>query len=131
LSESTTGAAIHYTTDGSTPSATSPTYTAPFTLASNASVKAFAASVGMSNSPLASASFVVTNITTSTNPVTGLALPAGWTNADIGTTGLKGSSGYTNGNWNINGSGADIWNTADAFQYAYVPFSGDGQIVAQ
>ena len=38
----TSGAAIHYTTDGTTPTASSPTYSAPITLTQTATVKAIA-----------------------------------------------------------------------------------------
>ncbi len=58
-------------------------------------------------------------------------LPSPWTNADVGSTGLAGSSSDSNGVFTIKGAGADIWGTADAFQYAYQTLSGDGQIVAR
>jgi beta-galactosidase len=51
--------------------------------------------------------------------------PAPWLNADIGSVGLTGSVSYCGGQFTISGSGADIWGTADAFQfvYVYVPVS--------
>ena len=60
-------------------------------------------------------------------------LPAGWSNADIGAVGLSGTSSYnaTSGTFTVTGAGADIWNTADAFQYAYTQMTGDARIVAQ
>jgi hypothetical protein len=58
-------------------------------------------------------------------------LPAGWSQTDIGTTGAIGSSTFSNGTFTVSGAGADVWGAADALQYAYVPLSGDGTIVAR
>jgi len=63
----------------------------------------------------------------------GAVLPATWSSQDVGSTGKAGSSSY---NWSssvftLKGAGADVWGTADAFQYAYLPMSGDGTIVAR
>jgi hypothetical protein len=57
------------------------------------------------------------------------AIPPGWADQDIGTTG--GSANETGGTWTVSGDGADIWGTSDAFHYAYVPLTGDGEIVAR
>jgi len=56
-------------------------------------------------------------------------VPAGWSNQDIGTTG--GSADESGGTWTVSGDGADVWGSTDAFHYAYVPLSGDGEIVAR
>ena len=58
VSDATPSAAIHYTVDGSTPSATSPIYTAPLTLQGSATVRVMA-TLGTSSSNLNSASFVL------------------------------------------------------------------------
>src|ERR1039458_10796074 len=58
-------------------------------------------------------------------------LPSGWTDADIGTPGLVGSAGYTNGNWTVAGGGADIWGASDQFNYASTSMGGDGTMIAQ
>lgn len=58
-------------------------------------------------------------------------LPSQWVSQDIGSVGLTGGVSYTDGTYTINGSGADIWNTADAFHYVYQPFGGDAEIVAR
>jgi len=42
-----------------------------------------------------------------------------------------GSALYAAGQFTLEGAGANIWGTADAFRYLYQPFSGDGQIVAR
>jgi regulation of enolase protein 1 (concanavalin A-like superfamily) len=52
-----------------------------------------------------------------------------WADQDIGDTGATGSTAVTNGVFSINGSGADIWGSADAFHYVYQNWSGDGAIV--
>ncbi len=59
LSSSTAGAAIHYTIDGSTPSAASPTYTAAITIATTATLTAIATKSGMSDSAVATATFTI------------------------------------------------------------------------
>jgi len=61
------------------------------------------------------------------------ALPPQFTSADVGTVGLPGSASYCNGQFTMAGSGADIWGTADAFQfvYVYVPVSTNCDIRAQ
>ena len=62
----------------------------------------------------------------------GGAPPAPWLNADIGAVGLPGSATYCSGQFTVSGSGADIWGTADAFQfvYVYVPVSTNCDIRA-
>jgi hypothetical protein len=43
-----------------------------------------------------------------------------------GSTTIDGPGAYT-----LSGSGTDIWNTSDQFQFAYMQMSGDGSIVAK
>ena len=59
ISTTTGGATIRYTTDGSTPTASSPLYTNPFTLAQDATVRARGFMAGMQDSAVASASFTI------------------------------------------------------------------------
>lgn len=66
ISDAVNGATIHYTTDGSTPTASSPVYSAPVTVAANETIKAFATASGYSDSTVASASYVITLPTTAT-----------------------------------------------------------------
>jgi beta-galactosidase len=47
------------------------------------------------------------------------ALPPQFTSADIGAVGLPGSASFCDGQFTVTGSGADIWNNADAFQFVY------------
>jgi DNA-binding beta-propeller fold protein YncE len=58
-------------------------------------------------------------------------LPPGWSGVDIGSVGIAGGGSYLNGTYSVQGSGANIWSTADAFHYVYKPLTGDGQIVAR
>jgi regulation of enolase protein 1 (concanavalin A-like superfamily) len=54
-----------------------------------------------------------------------------WLNQDIGTVGLTGAAVEGNGVFTLDGSGADIWGTADGFHFAWQPLAGDGEIVAR
>lgn len=61
------------------------------------------------------------------------ALPPQFTSVDIGSVGLAGSASYCGGQFTVSGSGVDIWNSADAFQfvYCYVPISTNCDIRAR
>lgn len=59
LSSSTSGATIHYTTDGSTPTTSSTTYTTPVTVSSTTTLKAIAVKSAMATSPVGSATFTI------------------------------------------------------------------------
>ena len=50
---------------------------------------------------------------------------------DIGIVGSAGVTTYTNGTFTVTGSGDDIWNSADSFQFASQALTGDGSIVAR
>ena len=54
-----------------------------------------------------------------------------WLNVDIGSVGLAGSASYSNGVFTVSGSGTGIAGTADEANFLYLPFSGDGTIVAR
>jgi regulation of enolase protein 1 (concanavalin A-like superfamily) len=58
-------------------------------------------------------------------------LPAGWSDADIGSPGLAGSASYASGVWTVTGGGSDIWNAADQFNFASTNFTGDGTMIVQ
>jgi hypothetical protein len=63
-------------------------------------------------------------------------LPSPFAHGDIGdaaTVGLAGSASYNSatGVYTLTGAGADIWNTADGFQFAYTTLTGDGSFVTQ
>ncbi|HXF10265.1 MAG TPA: glycosyl hydrolase family 18 protein, partial [Desulfuromonadaceae bacterium] len=60
-------------------------------------------------------------------------LPGGWTDADIGTVGVGGSAAYdsSTGTFTVNGSGSDIWGTADSFNFASISTNGDVTVIAR
>jgi hypothetical protein len=58
-------------------------------------------------------------------------LPAEFANKDVGTPSSPGSTTVEGGVWTIKGSGIDIWDTEDHFQFAYRPVKGDGSITAR
>jgi outer membrane protein assembly factor BamB/regulation of enolase protein 1 (concanavalin A-like superfamily) len=66
-------------------------------------------------------------------PLGGGALPAPWTSGDVGGPAIPGSANYTanGGIFTVNGSGSDIWGSADEMQYVSQPLSGAGTITAR
>ena len=58
-------------------------------------------------------------------------LPSPWLTRDIGSPSPAGSASYSNQQFSISGSGADIWNTSDQFRFVYQQISGDVQVVAR
>ncbi len=65
--------------------------------------------------------------------ITGLAplYAAQWKSQDIGSVSVAGSATIGSDSYTVTGDGDDIWNTADAFHFLYLPMSGDGEIVAR
>ena len=59
ISDTTPGATIYYSTNGTTPTTSSTRYTAPFQLNSSATVQAMAVASGYSNSAVASVAYTV------------------------------------------------------------------------
>jgi hypothetical protein len=68
LSAATAGATIRYSTNGADISASSPVYSAPFTLTANTTVKGRAFKTGMADSAQTSASFVVNSLPQVSSP---------------------------------------------------------------
>lgn len=52
-----------------------------------------------------------------------------WIAIDIGDVGVAGETHEYDGDYYVSGAGADIWGSADAFQFMFQPFQGDGEIV--
>lgn len=77
----TEGATIHYTIDGSTPTAESPVYSSAITINSTTTVKAMATKTDMKNSSVATVKYIV-NVPTVAKPVLA---PAGG-EVEVGTT---------------------------------------------
>jgi glucosylceramidase len=59
LSDSTTAASIYYTTDGSTPSASSTAYSTPIAVSTTTMIKAIAVAAGYANSPVATGTYTL------------------------------------------------------------------------
>jgi hypothetical protein len=76
---------------------------------------------GHNGSAIAGATFSSVAVTT----------PAAWTSADIGAVGRSGTFAMDGARLHVSGAGADIWDTADGFRFAWREWSGDGEIVAR
>ena len=57
--------------------------------------------------------------------------PVAFTSKDIGAVGVPGTTTVSGSTITVEGSGADIWNRADAFRYYHRPWSGDGTITVR
>jgi hypothetical protein len=85
ITDSTSGSAIYYTTDGTTPvpgSGSAVKYSAPFTLTSSHTVKAIASASGFTNSVVASEIYTI-----QTNPITSVNDSTGFTAAGLALSG--------------------------------------------
>ncbi len=60
ITDATPGAAIHYTTDGSAPTTSSPQYTAPIAVPSTMTIQAIAVAAGFTNSAATAATYTIT-----------------------------------------------------------------------
>jgi hypothetical protein len=76
------------------------------------------------NSPFTPSAFSTSACTVSCT------LPTRWTSVDVGTTNVAGSACLNAGVYTLQGSGADIGGTADAFHYAYFTLPVDETIIA-
>ena len=63
--------------------------------------------------------------------VTPGSLPSPWVAADIGAVSAPGGASASSGVFTVEGSGEDIWDTADEFHYVYQTASGDCEIRAR
>ena len=66
ISDTTAGATIYYTTDGSTPTTNSPVYTSPITVSANETLQAIATAPGNLQSAVGSANYVISLPTVAT-----------------------------------------------------------------
>jgi hypothetical protein len=53
-----------------------------------------------------------------------------WTDQDIGAVSAPGSSSQSGGTFTVSGTGADIYDNADAFHYVFQNVTGDATIIA-
>lgn len=58
-------------------------------------------------------------------------LPTRWTQIDIGSVGVAGQACFDGATFTLQGSGADIGGTADAFRFAYQTLNGDNQFIGR
>jgi len=92
------------------------------------------ATTGTATATISGTSGSLTNTSTlglTVTAATGLTLPSGWADGDIGSVGPAGSVSYANGTFTVNASGSYIWGTADGFNFAYQPLVGNGTMVAR
>ena len=89
ISDATAGAAIYYTTDGTTPSASSTLYSAPISVTATTTIQAIAVAAGYTNSSVASATYnlnlVPPSFTIAINPAL-LTIPSGSLQGAVGLT---------------------------------------------
>jgi hypothetical protein len=129
LADSTSGAVIHYTTDGSTPTASSPTYTGAIAVSATTTINAIAIATGMTNSAVATATYTInsgaTNLALNKTATASSATQAA-SNAFDGNTGTRWESAYSDPQWlevdlgsNQTVSSATLnWETAAAKAYS-------------
>ena len=70
-------------------------------------------------------------VTVSSGPSPDPTVPPPWQTQDIGAVGSPGSASASGGVFTIEGAGADIWGTADAFRFVYQPITGDVDVIAR
>lgn len=112
LTNGAAGVTIYYTLDGTTPTTSSPRYTGPFNLTSNALVQAIATAAGAVNSGVAGASFVNTAAAGSGTGLAG-AYYANTSSANpfTGTPTLWQTNAIINYNWGTNGPAPAVGGT--------------------
>ena len=59
------------------------------------------------------------------------ALPSAWSDSNVGSPPIPGAGSYTKGVFTVFGSGSDIWNSSDQFNYISRSLAGNGAISAQ
>ena len=59
------------------------------------------------------------------------ATSANFTDQDIGSPSIAGSADFNGATWTVSGSGTDIWNSSDQFNFASQSWTGDGSIIAE
>jgi len=126
ISCATAGATIKYTTDGSTPTASSATYTAAINVAATTTIKAIATKTGMTNSSVATAAYTISsNLVNLALNKTGIASSGTPGPAFDGNTGTRWESNSSDPQWiyvdlgaNNTVSGVKLnWETASGKTY--------------
>jgi hypothetical protein len=121
ISDTSAGAIIHYTTDGSTPTVSSPTYSGTITVSSSETLTAVALGGGYAASPTASAAYTITG-STATFSISGQVIMA---NCNLGTippiTVTLAHSGLTVQTTTTNGSGNFTFTGVPNASYTVTP----------
>jgi len=64
--------------------------------------------------------------------VTTQPLPVSWLDQDVGTVGVLGIAGFSNGTFTVAGAGnGTMITTSDSFHFVYQPWTGDGTLIAR
>ncbi|MGV3773895.1 MAG: chitobiase/beta-hexosaminidase C-terminal domain-containing protein, partial [Verrucomicrobiales bacterium] len=101
ISSATSGTTIRYTLNGANPTASSPIYTAPFTVSATTTVKAKGFKAGMNDSAIATASFT---INTPQNQATPVISPNGGTCAGPVRVSISSATSGTTIRYTLNGA---------------------------
>src|SRR5262245_54311032 len=64
-------------------------------------------------------------------PAQAQSVPSPWVSQDIGGPQPAGSASFASGVFTASGSGKEIYNAADQFQFVYQPVAGDVEIIAR
>jgi predicted amidohydrolase/regulation of enolase protein 1 (concanavalin A-like superfamily) len=105
--------------------------TAPYQFTwSNVPAGSYALTARATDNAGAATTSAAVNVTVTNSPPPG-SLPAPWQTQDIGAVGLAGSASLSGGTFTVDGAGADIWGTADAFRYVWQPVTGDADVIAR
>jgi len=71
------------------------------------------------------------NVSVTTGGGQSASLPDGWDHRDIGAVNAVGNATYSAPVFTVSARGADIWDTADAFHYAYTALTGDATVITR
>lgn len=108
----------------------------PFKTVASATFPEGAAYVGLiahghETNRLATATFQWVEVETAAPPPPGDTLPLGWSNHDIGAVGAAGAASAADGTYTVEGSGADVWGTADELHFARTAITGNFEFTAR
>ena len=117
ISCSTDEATIHYTTNGSTPTESSPTYTSAISVTSDMTIKAIAVKDGFDNSSVASAAYTIVEPLSTMDAIFAAATAAGSTATDVY---------ITFNNWVVSGAKGNTAYVTDGTKGFIIYYSGHG-----